>query len=489
MDPRQIALLGIAIIVPCTLFLMGRTRLLLGWVCITLFVQIFDSNVNFVPGRIVGFLYMPYALLTARHWLRLLPVKAWAWGFLYLLILGIAFGFIWPWPDTTGSRALPLTPQGRTIIYLLRMMSTASLAVFIANELRKPGTLLYLGKMMVVGTSLTASFGVISFATNFDFFTLITGMERAAIISTSRARGLSIEPRILGGACVYGIMILLLLRQRKLSMTWSSLRWLGLILIHLASLLLTASTSALALFLMGLFVGGLFLSGRVRSLVAGVAALSVLGVVLFQVLMPDRFAFALREIHSRVQPEETRLGGVAPTNIGQAVAFQMDIFDACAALFLYDQPLYAVVGTGPGLVTLPGSNYVPPGRYSAIWSPDVGINSPPTSGLLLEISNGGIIALALWIVQVIACHSALRLLATNQVPTDDPEGWRFAHAFFLMGSAFYLMQVGFSPRAAVLLGIGWAASRIVAERRQQAHRVDSPVARTVRAELVARGAS
>ena len=487
MDPRQVALLGIAIIVPCTLFLMGRTRLLLGWVCITLFVQIFDSNVNFVPGRIVGFLYMPYALLTARNWLRLLPVKAWLWGFLYLLILGIAFGFIWPWPDTTGSRALPLTPQGRTIIYLLRMMSTASLAVFIANELRKPGTLLYLGKMMVVGTSLTATFGVISSATNFDFFTLITGFRPD--IGSARARGLSIEPRILGGACVYGIMILLLLRKSKLSITWSSLRWCGLIVIHLASLLLTASTSALALFLMGLLVGGLFFPARARLMVIGVAVTSVMGVTLFQVLMTDRFAFAVGQVHSRLEPEDSRLGGVKPTNIGQAIAFQMDIFDACAALFLYDQPLYAMVGTGPGLVTLPGSSYVPPGRFSDIWSPDVGINSPPTSGFLLELSNGGIIALTLWIVQVIACHSALRLLATNQVPTDDPEGWRFAHAFFLMGSAFYLMQVGFSPRAAVLLGIGWAASRIVAERRQQAHRVASPVVRPGHAELVARGAS
>ncbi|HVF11153.1 MAG TPA: hypothetical protein VNA16_10140, partial [Abditibacteriaceae bacterium] len=234
-------------------------------------------------------------------------------------------------------------------------------------------------------------------------------------------------------------------------------------------------------------------------MVVGIAALSVIGVVLFQVLMPDKFAFALGQIHSRLQPEETRLGGVAPTNIGQAVAFQMDIFDACAALFLYDQPLYAVVGTGPGLVTLPDSNYVPPGVYSRVWTPDVGINSPPTSGFLLEISNGGIIALVLWIVQVVASHSALRLLATNRVPTDDPEGWRFAHAFFLMGSAFYLMQVGFSPRAAVLMGLGWAASRVVAERRraerrqaerrQQVQQVNgSARGRPVSSELVARGA-
>ncbi|MBK6799329.1 MAG: hypothetical protein IPG76_21730 [Acidobacteria bacterium] len=49
-----------------------------------------------------------------------------------------------------------------------------------------------------------------------------------------------------------------------------------------------------------------------------------------------------------------------------------------------DQPLYAIMGTGPGLVSLPASDYVPPRLYSLIWTPETGVNSPPYHGSYLN---------------------------------------------------------------------------------------------------------
>jgi hypothetical protein len=87
MDPQQLILLVIATIVPLTLFAMGRTRLILGWVGITLAVHIFDTTTitNLPAGRIVGLLFLPTFLLNLRMWLRLPPVRAWMVNFLYLL--------------------------------------------------------------------------------------------------------------------------------------------------------------------------------------------------------------------------------------------------------------------------------------------------------------------------------------------------------------------------------------------------------------------
>jgi hypothetical protein len=238
-------------------------------------------------------------------------------------------------------------------------------------------------------------------------------------------------------------------------------------IINLVGLLGTSSTSALALLATGIVAGWIFFSNRTRWALILLIVTALLVVMSSSIFFPNQFEAAMRIIGARVDPG-TKLEGIPPGTFGQEIAYRLDVFDASALLFLLDEPVYALIGAGPGLVSLPASLYVPPGLYSAIWTPVVGVNSPPFHGLLLEICNSGLLGITLWLFQVIVCWSALRWLANNKHLTKESEDWDLGWAIFLTGAVFYLVQVSISPVWSVILAIGWAAVRRSAEIRQPA---------------------
>lgn len=456
-DLNQFILLAIAVGVPFVLFRMKQYNLLLGWACLTLFVQLFDTTVltNLPAPRIVGLMYLPTAIKAFREWWGLKPVKAWVINYLYLLILGVIFGFLWPWPDTTMMRPYTLTAPGRTVVYSLRLISDLSLTVFAATQLRNAGNLYLVGRALVIGATLSALAGLLTLFTKFDLVYAITDFEDQ-FLTAERAHGLSAEPRGLGLACAYGLMILLIGQKRLFKL------WPVLLVINMAGLLSTVSTSALALLLAGVITGWVFFTNRTRGAILALILLAVILLFGASVFLPMQFSSAVQTIEARIDPSQ-KLSGIPPGTFGQEVAYRLDVFDASAMLFLLDEPFYALLGTGPGLVSLPASLHVPPGLYSAIWTPEVGVNSLPFHGILLEISNGGVLGVLLWFFQVITCWIALRFLANRQRGTIESEEWSFAWALFLIGTVFYLVQVSISPVWSIILGIGWAGVKLAME--------------------------
>lgn len=457
-DVRQAMLLAIAATVPIALFRMKRERLLLGWVCATMFVQIFDTTIltNLPTGRIVGLIYLPAALRQAREWLRLKPVRALALNLIYLLILGALFGWLWPWPDITNARPFTLTAPGRSIVYSVRLFSDLSLAVFIANQLRRPGALRYIGRAMVIGATVTGVAGIAYLFLKVDLYYPLTGIGEHAFY-IDRPRGLSIEPRALGLSCAYGVMVLLLGRKQLFRM------WPALLVINLTGLLITYSASSYVLLGAGALTASLFFSNRERAVAAATLLLAVAITAGAIIYTPERVQYAIDTLQLRLDPDY-KLAGIPPGNLGQEIAYRLDVFDACALLFLLDEPLYALIGAGPGLVSLPASYYVPPGVYSLIWTAEVGINSLPFHGVLLEVSNSGAFGLFLWFAQVFSCWGALRYLHTKFGRADEKSEWTFAYALFIIGAVFYMVQVSSSPVWSVFLGIGWVATKTAAEK-------------------------
>lgn len=451
-DYRQFILLGVAIIVPLFLYWRRKSRLLLGWLCLTLFVQIFDTTLitNLPASRVAGLLYLPLAILELRNYLSIQPVRLLLLNLLYLILLGLLFGLIWPWPDLTFNRPFTLIAPGRTIIYLSRLISDLSLSVLLVQLLRQvPQSLLTVGRAVALGGVLNALVGMVTFATGADIFYLVTGIGET-ILLTGRARGLAIEPRAMGMCCDYGLIVLLLLRNRVSS--W----WLALLIVCLVGVLITYSISSLVLLACGLVTAIVFLTNRVRLMVVGTAILLSLTVAGARIYLPDRFDQAVQTIRKRVDPEY-KLEGIPAGNVGEEVAYRLDVFDASALLFLLDKPIYAVFGTGPGLVTLPASAYIPEGLYSQIWTPEVGINSPPSSGFLLEVSNSGLLGLVFWFLQCLSCLAALRYLTTKAPELDERQEWGFAFALFLIGAVLYLVHASHTPVWSLMLSLGWAA--------------------------------
>lgn len=459
MDLRQLVLLAIAVSVPAGLFAFNRNRLVLGWVCFTLSVHIFDTTIitNLPAARIVGLLYLPYAVLIVRSWLRLVPAQLLLMSFVYLALLGLVFGFLWPWPDTSGNRPLTMTAPGRAVVYLSRLLADLSLTIFVARELRKPGALRFLGGMFVLGATVSALAGIVNLLRpGFDPYFTLTGLRNLNGVQIFRSRGLSFEPRGLGMACVYALMILLMLPGRI------SLLRQSLIVVNLLGILVSYSTSSLALFAAGIVTAWIFINNRMRMLLVGMLVVAGIFVGIGAVVVPQHFAVAIHTVMDHLDPTERRMGGVEPQNLGEAIAYRLDSFDASALLFLLDQPEYIVVGTGPGMMLLPASDYVPPGIFSLIYPKERGLDGLPTHGPLLELSNGGVLGLGLWLAQILYCWSALRAVVRRQTNQRRAQEWRFGEALFVIGVVFYTLQTSItSPIWAVMLAIGWAAAMLL----------------------------
>jgi hypothetical protein len=458
MDLQQCLLLLIAICTPLVLLFTGRNRALLIWVCVTLFVQVFDTVTltNLPAGRIVGILYLPSAWTYSKKWFGLAAPQAWLCNYLYLCLLAVAWGFLWQWPDITAARPITQLGPGRSCIYLARLLSDFSLGIFVAQELCKPGALQTLRCALIAGSTITALGSVAAFLTDIDLYHLLTGLG-SDLSEIGRARGFSYEPRGLGMACVYGSLLLVLHRRLTVS-------WLVLIAINLLGLALSGSTSALAMFSAGLAVIGITSGLRKPLLTGGAVALSFFVVCSLAMLAPRQFNFIVDEVLYRIDPTEKLMGAEAE-DLGERIAYQLDVFDASALLFLLHDPLYFLTGTGPGLVSLPASYHVPPGLYSLVWTDDIGINTLPTHGLLLEICNSGLPGLGSWLVQIWASWMALRAL-TRRSSSCDTEAWIVGRAMFVLGAALYFVQVSVSPVWSVFSAIGWSASMLSRARRK-----------------------
>jgi hypothetical protein len=155
---------------------------------------------------------------------------------------------------------------------------------------------------------------------------------------------------------------------------------------------------------------------------------------------------------------ETRLSGKRfdePQNLLESIAFRMEIFDSSALFFLADNPIYLLSGTGPGLISIPATSYMPQsGAYS--WIVDTGLNCQPTTGLLSEISNTGVIGLLFWFI--ICFYSFLAFNSLIRHYPDEKEKWMATRAAFVVGMAIFAIQT--SPLSAitpVLMGLGVGA--------------------------------
>lgn len=469
MDTRQLILLICAVGVPVLLLVTRRSKWLLGWICLTLSIHIFDTTVvtNLAAARVAGLIYLPFAIARLGRWLKLTPVIATLVNFGYLLVLALYFGVIFPWPDTTFERAFTLTAPGRAIVFPIRLAAELSITLFVAEQLLRPGNIRYAVRMLIIGSTISAAFAALTLVSpGFDAYFSITGLRALGEVGLLRARGLSFEPRGLGMACAFGIIFLLVYPGRH---GW---RRSVLMLINLVGLLVSISASAIALLLVGIAAAFLVPSSQaVRVRIVGLTCAAIVLVIAVAALFPDRVTAGIDTLGYRLSDARTQ--GVVPINLAEGIAFRLDSFDASTLLFFASNPTHAVFGAGPGMVMLPATSYVPPGVFTFLYA-QRGLDGLPTLGVLFEMANGGFISLALWFLQVASCSYALWVCA--RVIGGD---WTVARTVFLVGVAAYLVQVSpTSPVWSLFLGIGWAASmqaaRFLALQRQSRQALAQP---------------
>jgi hypothetical protein len=188
--------------------------------------------------------------------------------------------------------------------------------------------------------------------------------------------------------------------------------------------------------------------GRIRTLVIVIALFGLGLFVNVRGVFIDRWSTSVAE---RLIEEPGALGP-AP-NLIETVAGRFEVFDASAIRFLGYNPGYLLLGTGPGLISLPASNYVP-GVARYIYGDR--IDSVPHTGLISTLADSGVVGLVLWLAMVWSCYRALHDISGLK-DADNP--WTQVRSLFVIFTLLYLIQA--REMWYIFLGLGLGASILV----------------------------
>lgn len=430
----QALLFLVIVTVPIWLMATRNGDRLLLWIIVIICTDIFTirTGVNIASASVVGLLLVPYSariLLASRR----ASEVGWATAHLaYLAVLGLAFGFAFPWTDTVG-RPFNLQAPGRTILYLMRETAGLSIAVFVAQQVTKAGRPDRVLAGILVVAIATALAAIAEYLTGISYYRLFTEGVIAPTFWNLRVRGLNFEPRGFGIVAAHAIVIgvLCLAYRWRLRLAMATLATVA------GALFLSGSTSGMLATAGGL--GAIWMSHRrVRRHLFRLAVVGVIAFAAISAVNWDR-ASALQHLLTERVGSTVRFG-VARDSFHEVV-YRMEIFDASATLFFAAHPWYAIVGTGPGLVSLPATPFMPLSPYYVEYVA-TGLNSPPTMGWLLELSNGGVIALVLWAGFVVSGARSLRWIV-HHPDRGSRRSWTVARWAFVGAAVIYLLAAGF----------------------------------------------
>lgn len=458
-DLRQIFWLLIALVVPTALILTRRDRWLVFWICFTVGINLFDTTigVNLLATRLTGLLLLPITVRTIPGVLQTRAGRALLALFCYTACLGLIFGYLLPWPSGGYERAFNQTAGGRATIYMIRLTADFSVALFIARWVVRARRVDLTIRYLLVGTTIAALGGIVQQITQVDVYYALTGLSRDLSL-IGRTRGLNYEPRGLGLVLAHGLLLLVLLYMQRRS--W---KLVGVFAIHAVAFIFAGSTSAVVA-----LVGGLaafaWLYLKRRRFYAVLARLVAMGVLLAVVVVGTEvtgFTSWTYNLHLRLSTDYRQ--DAVPENWVEAVAFRLDFLDGPPLIFLASSPLYLLIGTGPGLISLPATAYLPPlAIYD--WLREAGLNSVPTLGALLELSNTGLVGLTLWLVLGLSALRAFRSLSL--VHPTERDAWQLGRNTCIVAAVLYFIQS--SPAStiwAVFIGLGLGAAQLSWQER------------------------
>ena len=428
----------VVVTIPLWLLLTKRHGGLFVWLGITLGTEIFNVSIvaNISPLNVFGLLYLPLAMQALPTLLSTRAGRLMGLSFLLLALLGFVYGYLFPWPDITGIRPINQSAEGRSIIYLVRTISELSVVIYIATMVQSPENIGKLLRYLLVGTSLAAFAVLVQWLSGVDVYALLVPSQASLPVDLDRLRGLSAEPRTSSQVLTWGILLLLGLSDL-------GLRRIILLFLHVVAFALTVSTTGLITLTVGsgLLIVWAPLKGSTK-LATLLLLLSFVTVVQF-IIGPAFIESWSTNVGQRLLvPRELD----ASRNIGEDVAGRLEVFDASALFFLLDNPEYFIFGTGPGLVSLPASKYIP--SYArAIYGDQ--IDSVPHMGFFLLIANSGLVGLGLWLMLFWTCYQSVREKADTISPLNY---WRESLTYFVVFSGIYLVQA--KPIWNLFLGIG-----------------------------------
>ncbi|WP_426091848.1 hypothetical protein [Flavobacterium sp. DSR3-2] len=371
-------------------FLRDNTTGIVSIIIISLMNDMFELSLGFslAVHYIIALVYIPKLLLDYkfislknRQLIRPLYIELF-----YLIFLAIFFGYIEPWESRYDyERSWSQKAEGRAIIQIFRLFAEFALMLIL---------LLWLNKKRITIDYLLKAISLIMFFTLMMAFfdTALNGGLKQIFFSGSRIlgdrfTGFNGEPRAFGRMCSFVLLFLVTFRASNKNKLIKIGMWSSII-----GLVISLSASA---YLMTLVWGTVFIiiTQRYKYLFFGIP------LILFLLFFLNQNEFFKESTLKKIENMVSNGGGYnqkEKVNAQEPEIFSsFEIFDRAALNFLYDEPFFFIIGTGPNMISIPSSPYLTASSY-AIY--ENRIDSVPHSFLVNLTARSGIIGLTLWFV-------------------------------------------------------------------------------------------
>ena len=383
MQIPQYLLILFCLLLPAYLIYVSKNYIAaITWIAFVTVLDIFNSQqyMNLAAIPLFGMVVIPYLWSQKKILYENSALKIFGAYLGLLFILGIYYGFIQPWPDLTGVRSLKDQAAMRSILHFGRTFCEAMTILFCVLQIEKNPTETYdrFLKSVFISSIVLCMGALLEKIFLFDFYHFFTGGRD--LVLANRLHGFSYEPRGLSQNLSYAILLTVFTPFGK----W---KYAFVPVFMIFAYVLTISFSGIFVLVFGMLILALLflffwkekILQNLRPLILSLISICIFFIFLFQYL-PASSTYYINE----------RFQFLAASKVVQ----KLEVFDAAAINFLNHNPQYYLFGTGPGMIYLPASAYVLE-RDNYIYNNR--IDALPHMGLILIISNSGIIGLCLFL--------------------------------------------------------------------------------------------
>jgi hypothetical protein len=300
----------------------------------------------------------------------LTPLTLWL---LLLIFLMFIYGWMFPWPDTSGARGFNQQSEGRSIIFTVGMILQIFAFIYFSQSNIKKLDFEKIIQITAIVSTICALFTFLDYF-GFEIYNVLNPFEQRDIRyeNIGRTRGINGEPRTNAQILVFGIFTMLVFKHIKYRFLLMAV---SLIAFYLSMSLSGVIVLVIAVFFV--FSSPKLISRNKRLILLAVPFIAIILISSFQNNIFGNFSEYLSNKQNKMIEHETVL----------------EVFDDSAVSFFKDNPEYILFGVGPGLISLPASNYISP-YAQAIYGDR--IDSIPHMWIIQVVSNTGLVGLALF---------------------------------------------------------------------------------------------
>ena len=357
---------------------------------ISLFNDLFEVDYGFTLNlhQIIALLYFP---ATIKELSRNRPLKSILKYFIlewrYLLLLAIIFGIIIPWEYKDEYRTFSQKALGRSFISLIRIfleyLSIIIPLIWIRHKLITIDKLFKIISFIVIFTVIVAVIDVLI------GYKLRLIFPNARLIE-GRFMALNGEPRVFGAVMLFGNLLLYYLRtisKSKIYFVAYISTFIGIVLSNSASAIIVLITVSLALNIIFSTFNKIVLLPILIILIVALNVDDTLNYFVKNNYLSKTTVVKIEIVFGK--DEKTAIYG--KNNFDEPDVFKrFEVFDRAALNYLWNNPLFIFIGTGPNLISIPASAYID--SYAKLIYKDV-INSVPHTFVINLLARSGIIGL------------------------------------------------------------------------------------------------